>query len=67
MKLFARLFALYMSQLGYLDGKRNFPSEQDNVEIPVYCLAQSSSQPQQGAQVLEITQRAQLKEKGPSP
>ena len=64
MKLFTHLFERYMSHLGYFEGKRNFPCEQDYIEMPVYCLVRSPSQPQQSTQIFKIAQPAQLKEKG---
>lgn len=63
MKLFIRLFARYVAHVGYLDGKRNFPSENDFVEIPIYSSsAETMSSDLQLADALKTQAASELKD-----
>ncbi len=66
MKLFIRLFARYVAHVGYLDGKRNFPGENDFVEIPLHAHSASTKRTASScAKVLQIPEVGELKDRRP--
>lgn len=56
LQMLARRFARFASTLGWLDGVRGFPGEEDFIEVPVYGENWSMEVPahRQSAAVLKI-------------
>ena len=65
MNLFVRLFARYAAQVGYLDGKRNFPGEHDFVELHVHGVlaVEAPQQRAASAEILQIGEAAALNDR----